>query len=128
MYIVMLTIIINGNNFCKVDNRNKTHKEHLFKIEINQPWKGAAPSFKTKATNFIKTNLFLIIKEKIIPKRNIIDAHLWIIKYFIVFSKDIPGSDDITGKNANIFISKHNHIIKEDPDLNKSIIDISKIK
>ena len=37
IYIVMLTIIINGNNFCKVDNRNKTHKEHLFKIEINQP-------------------------------------------------------------------------------------------
>lgn len=33
-------------------------------------------------------------------------------KYFIVFSRARPDSDDITGRNMSIFSSRHTHIIK----------------
>jgi len=40
---------------------------------------------------------------------------LWTKKYFIVFSREINPSEDIIGKNLNIFISSDNH---------KSILEI----
>ena len=49
-------------------------------------------------------------------------------KYFIVFSNATPDSDDITGKKANIFISKHNHIIKDELELIIIITAIINIK
>jgi len=121
-------MIIKGKTFWTVDNKNKIQIEQLFKIEINQPWKGAAPNLKNKAILLKKMNLFLINKQKIKPNKKIIEAHLWIIKYFIVFSNATPVSDDITGKKANIFISKHNHIIKEELDLIIIITASIKIK
>ena len=102
--------------------------EQLFKIETNQPWKGAAPNLKNKAILFNKINLFPINKQEIKPNRKMIEAHLWIIKYFIVFSNATPASDDIIGRKASIFISKHNHIIKEESDLAIVITAIIKIK
>jgi len=124
----MFTRINKGKSFCNVDNKNKTQIEHLLRIEINQPWKGAAPNLKKMATLFIKINLSLINKQKITPNKKIIEAHLWIIKYFIVFSNATPVSEDIIGKKANMFISRHNHIINDELDLIIIIIATNKIK
>ena len=115
-------MINKGKIFWIVDNKNNTQTEHLFKIEINQPWKGDAPNFINIASLFIIMNLFLISKQKITPNKKIIEAHLWIIKYFIVFSKAIPDSEDIIGRKASIFVSRHNHIIKDELDLINIII------
>ena len=69
-----------------------------------------------------------INKQKITPNKKIIEAHLWMTKYFIVFSNATPDSDDITGKKANMFISKHNHIIKDELELIIIITAIINIK
>ena len=129
LYKFIIFIIINkGKIFWIVDNKNKTQIEHLFKIEINQPWKGEAPSFTNIANLFIIINLFLINKQKITPNKKIMEAHLWIIKYFIVFSKAIPGSEDMIGKKANIFISRHSHIMNEELELINIIIAVINTK
>lgn len=49
-----LLIIIKGAHFCKVDNKRRIRKDLPFKIEINHPWKGAAPSFSIKPIHIIR--------------------------------------------------------------------------
>ena len=58
----------------------------------------------TSSKGAIKT----ILDSKITIKK-ITDANLWIKKYFIEFSNDLIPSDDIIGKNLNIFISREIH-------------------
>jgi len=125
---IILTMINKGRIFWTVDSKNKIQIEHLFKIEINHPWNGAAPNLKNRAALFRIIKLLPINKQKITPNKKIIEAHLWMTKYFIVFSNATPDSDDITGKKANMFISKHNHIIKEELELIIIITAIINIK
>jgi hypothetical protein len=95
-----------------VDKSIKINIELLFKIEINHPWKGAAPSFNISLKTPIKNMAWSRTIDRIVPIRKRIDAHLWMRKYFIVFSRARPDSDDITGRNMSIFSSRHTHIIK----------------
>ena len=61
-------------------------------------------------------------KKNLIKK--IIDAHLWIIKYFTEFSNSIFNPEEIIGKNLNILISNLIHIINLELNLIAIIIDI----
>ena len=62
-------------------------------------------------------------KKNLIKK--IIDAHLWIIKYFTEFSNSIFNPEEIIGKNLNILISSLIHIINLELNLNAIKIDIN---
>jgi len=66
--------------------------------------------------------------ENIRPIRKKIEAHLWTKKYFIVFSRAKPGSEDMIVRNANMLSSRHAHIIKGEATLMAIIITITKIK
>jgi len=77
-----------GRIFWIVERKNKILNEQVFKIEINQPWRGAAPSFM----NILRVPISkkysgkkLIIS---LDERKIIEATDWTKKYFIVFSND----------------------------------------
>lgn len=63
---------------------------------------------------FIKNIKILVIK-------NIIEAKLWIRKYFIVFSNEILVSEDIIGRKLNILISKDTHNKNNEELLNENI-------
>ena len=67
-----------------------------------------------------------LTENKILDKK-IIEAHLWIKKYFIVFSNAIPDSLDMIGRKANILNSKATHIPKAEGDLKANKI-VSLIK
>jgi hypothetical protein len=52
----------------------------------------------------------------------IIEANLWIRKYFIEFSNGETSLDIIIGRNLNMFISRDTHIIRDDILLNDNKI------
>lgn len=58
---------------------------------------------------------------KILEIKNIIEAKLWIKKYFIVFSNEILVSEDIIGRKLNILISKDTHNKNNEELLNENI-------
>lgn len=83
-----------GANFCHVNKRNLVDHIKPSFTSGNQKWKGAIPSFirmadwssrrdELKKFNEVKFNpLSSIDKAKI----NMVDANVWIIKYFIADS------------------------------------------
>jgi len=110
-----------------VDKKIKINKELDFRIEINQIWNGTIPNFIKilKIINILKLFKNINIKKNLI--RKIIDAHLWIKKYFIEFSISIFSLYEKTGKNLNIFNSNLSHIKNLEFTLIDSIIE-KKIK
>jgi len=118
----------NGRIFWIVERKNKIISEQVFKIEINHPWRGAAPSFKNilivpMSEKYSGIKLIITLEDK---KR--IEATDWTRKYFIVFSKDQIPWFDIIGKKANMFNSRATHIKKEDVAPKHKIILKNKIK
>jgi len=112
--------IIKGINFWIVDKKIRMNKELDFKIEINQIWNGTIPNF-IKILKIIKIlKLFNNILEKKNLIKKIIEAHLWIRKYFIEFSISIFSLYEKIGKNLNMFNSRLNHI----KNLELTLIDI----
>ena len=63
------------------------------------------------------------IKKNLIKK--MIEAHLWIKKYFIEFSISIYSFEEIIGKNLNIFNSNNIHIRKFEFILKEIKIEIN---
>jgi len=119
--------INSGKIFWIVDKKNKITNEHVFKIEINHPWSGTAPSFINSliqpiSEKYSGKKLIIILDDK-----NMMDATDCTKKYFIVFSKAHTPWLDIIGKNANIFNSSATHIKKEDVVLKHKIILKNKI-
>jgi len=116
----MFIKIIKGINFWIVDKKIRMNKELDFKIEINQIWNGTIPNF-IKILKIIKIlKLFNNILEKKNLIKKIIEAHLWIRKYFIEFSISIFSLYEKIGKNLNMFNSRLNHI----KNLELTLIDI----
>jgi len=110
MFKYIFIKIIKGINFWIVDKKIRMNKELDFKIEINQIWNGTIPNF-IKILKIIKIlKLFNNILEKKNLIKKIIEAHLWIRKYFIEFSISIFSLYEKIGKNLNMFNSRLNHI------------------
>jgi hypothetical protein len=104
--------MIRGMHFWRVESSIKIHIDLLFKIEINQLWKGAAPNFSISLNTLMESITWPRTIDIITPVRKKIDAHLCTRKYFIVFSRARPDSEDIIGRNISILSSRHTHIIK----------------
>jgi len=120
MFKYIFIKIIKGINFWIVDKKIRMNKELDFKIEINQIWNGTIPNF-IKILKIIKIlKLFNNILEKKNLIKKIIEAHLWIRKYFIEFSISIFSLYEKIGKNLNMFNSRLNHI----KNLELTLIDI----
>ena len=60
LFTLMLNIIIKGIIFWTVDKINRVYNELVFKIEINQEWKGLIPNF-INSLKFIKIKKLLLI-------------------------------------------------------------------
>jgi len=125
LFTLILNIIIKGIIFWKVDKINKVFSELVFKIEINHEWNGLIPNF-INSLKFIKIKkLLLTIKKKKNLIKKVIEAHLWMRKYFIEFSISTFSFEDIIGKNLNIFNSNLIHINNLDVTLKDIIIEIN---
>jgi len=69
--------------------------------------------------------LLLTTKKKKNLIKKVIEAHLWMRKYFIEFSISTFSFEDIMGKNLNIFNSNLIHINNLDVTLKEIIIEIN---
>ena len=86
LFTFVLNIMIKGIIFWRVDKINKVFNELVFKIEINHEWNGLIPNF-INSLKFIKMKkLLLTTKKKKNLIKKVIEAHLWMRKYFIEFS------------------------------------------
>lgn len=74
LFLNQLKIVI-GIIFCKVLIRKRTHKSQVFKIEINQKWKGAAPSFSNIAKDATELDIPGNIKKKKFPDKKAAEPH-----------------------------------------------------
>ena len=115
--------MIKGIIFWIVDRIIKINNDLVFKIEINQIWKGATPSF----IKILKIIIIYILFKNRFKKKNllkkIIEAHLWIKKYFIEFSISMCSFEEIIGKKLIIFNSNNIHIRKLEFTLREIKID-----
>ena len=122
-FIIKLFKMIKGIIFWIVDRIIKINNDLVFKIEINQIWKGATPSF-IKILKII--TIYILFKNKFKKKnllKKIIEAHLWIKKYFIEFSISMCSFEEMIGKKLIIFNSNNIHIKKLEFTLNEIKID-----
>jgi len=62
----MLFKITKGIIFCNEDNSIKIYREQVFKIEINQVWKGEIPNF---INILIINNRFAELKKYVVKKK-----------------------------------------------------------
>ena len=125
LFTFVLNIMIKGIIFWRVDKINKVFNELVFKIEINHEWNGLIPNF-INSLKFIKMKkLLLTTKKKKNLIKKVIEAHLWMRKYFIEFSISTFSFEDIMGKNLNIFNSNLIHINNLDVTLKEIIIEIN---
>ena len=111
-FMLKLDKIIKGIIFWILDRMIKINKDLVFKIEMNQIWKGVTPNF-IKILKII--NIYILFKNKFNKKnliKKITEAHLWIKKYFIEFSISICSFEEIIGKNLIIFNSNNIHMRK----------------
>ena len=120
--------MIRGIIFCAVLINSSTHRSQVFKIEINHECRGAAPNLRR---TLIRDKYIISdqsIKDKKLPIRNIVDAHLCTKKYFIGFSSKLIFLLAIIGRNLNILNSRLTHNMKIELLLNPSIMLIARRK